>query len=166
MIGPYEFIKQPAIKASRGEVHIFGKPFRLSSVSEQFRIVSHGDFPLIGEEALTDFISYSLKKGIAVISGCRARVHPYRLMVIGEDGYDTHLLDIPGPIRGDRHLYPEVFQFVPALISIPPQIWIDDIVNGRQAVDMYIMPEDKLLDKSVVTENLLIRCQLETLNNG
>ncbi len=134
---------------------IFGKQFNLDAVSEEFRIVLHADFPLIREKDLEDFILYSLKIKKVVISGCKVKVHPYRLIYIDEKGYGNHLVDIPQSIRGNRHLYPEIYQFVPAIISIPPSLPIDNF-NEKSDLDIYIMPTSKLLDRSLLVEKMLI----------
>jgi hypothetical protein len=152
-----EILRQsPLEKKKDGNTfEIFGKEFVLDRLCENHRIIIHEDFPLINENDINDFVSYSLKKGAIVISGGKAKVHPYRLMVIDEAGYDGHLFDVPREIRGNRHLYPEVFQFVPALISIPPNTSINGFRSPKY-IDMYIMAPEKLLNKSCLLDRLWI----------
>jgi hypothetical protein len=153
----FEIIRQPALieEQCNNVVRIFGKGFSLPQTHNLFRIVLHEDFPMIDEGDLRRFVSYSVKQNAIVLSGCKAEIHPYRLMYISEKGYDECLVDIPNIIRGNRHWYPETFHFVPALISIPPNIPINSI-NNREYIKMYIMPKKKLLDNSNLLDRLLI----------
>lgn len=157
MMSDIEIIKQEPLKEHEGDsiVEIYGKKFVLAHTSDKFRIVVHEDFPMINETDVSGFVSYSEKKDTIVISGCKAKVHPYRLMYIDADGYDSHLADISQSVRGNRQYYPEVFNFIPALVSIPPNILIQTI-DHPEDVDMYIMPAKKLLDKSSLIDKLLI----------
>ncbi len=157
MISKIEIIKQPRVKQyeRNGSIHIFGKEFNLAATSDSFRVILHEDYPIISEKDMKAFITYSVKRKAVVISGCEAKVHAYRLMYIDEEGYDRHLADILQTIRGNRHVYPELFQFVPALVSIPPNMAITALDHGLD-LDMYTMPVRKLLDKSSLTEKLLI----------
>ena len=88
------------------------------------------------------------KKKRVVISGCKAKVHPYRLMYIDEEGYDSHLVDVSQSIRGNRHYYPDAFTFIPALVSIPPNVSILTL-NLSEDIDMYVMSTRKLLDMTI-----------------
>jgi hypothetical protein len=139
---------------------IFGKEFELPAVSNEYRIILHDDYPLIGKQDVDDFLVYSKKKKSLVISGCEARIHPFRLMYITENGYDRFVIDVPQKIRGNRHLYPEIYQFVPALIAIPPKLNLNSALEFKN-LDMFVMCEEKLLDKTILTERLLI----SALNN-
>jgi hypothetical protein len=103
----------------------------------------------------------STRKHNIVISGCKAKEHPYRIMYIDEQGCDIHLAEIPKSIRGNRHWYPEVYQYVPALICIPPNTPIN-VINNAESFDMYIMPVEKLLDKSCLLERLSIHSLKQT----
>ncbi len=152
-----EIIKQSSLKEDKGHnsVCVFGKEFVLEPISDNFRLALHEDFPMIIREDIRDFIGYSVKKGVIVISGCIAKVHPYRLMYIDKDGYDVHFADIPQSIRGNRHFYPEIYQFIPAMVAIPPNIPISNVQRHDQ-LDMYVMPVSKLLDKTLFLERLLI----------
>lgn len=152
-----KIIKQSSLKGngSQSSDCIFGKEFALAPVSDNVRIVVHEDFLMITEQDISDFIAYSEKKNTIVISGCKAKVHPYRLMYIDEEGYDSHLADIPQSIRGNRQCYPEVYQFIPALISIPPKTPIRTL-DPPEDINMYVMLAKKLLDKSSLIDKLLI----------
>jgi hypothetical protein len=153
-----EIIKPPCSSRPKAgsTVVLFGKEFALDPVSCHFRVALHGDFPLIDEDDLNDFSEYCKDKDTITVSGCTAKVHPYRLMYIDDDGYDAHLADIPQTIRGNRHLYPQVYSFVPALVGVPPGAKIDRGVDP-EALDMFIMPETKLLDRTILCDYLLIK---------
>jgi hypothetical protein len=138
-------------------IDIIGKVFSIAPVSDFHRIVVHSDFPLISEKDIEYFTAVSIRNSIPTMSCQRAKVHPYRVMVIGDDGYDGFLADIPQSIRGNRHLYPEVFELVPALIAIPPGVNAHDL-NLCDAMGMYEMEEGKLLDKSKQIGRLLLKC--------
>jgi hypothetical protein len=81
-------------------------------------------------------------------------------MFIGRDGYDEFLLEVPQEIRGNRHLYPHVFEIVPALIAIPPAFDVHRI-NTSDEVAMFEMVEEKLFDKTKPVDRLLINCMKE-----
>ncbi|MFH1673070.1 MAG: hypothetical protein ABIF87_06565 [Pseudomonadota bacterium] len=161
-----EIIKQPRVKRyeRNGSINIFGKEFDLAPTSDNLRMILHEDYPLIDKKDLRDFISYSEKKDTIVISGCKAKVHPYRVMYIDEDGYDSHLTDIPQSVRGNRHCYPNVFNFIPAFVSIPPNISIQTFISFED-IDMYVMPAKKLLDKSSLIDRLLIMSLHQSSNS-
>lgn len=152
-----EIIKQSSLKGSGSHsiVRLFGKEFALALISDNRRIAIHEDFPMIDERDLRDFISYSVKKDTVVISGCKAKVHPYRVMDIDQEGYDAPFADISQTIRGNRHCYPDVFNFIPALVSIPPNIPIQTLIPSED-IDMYVMPSKKLLDRSSLIDKLFI----------
>jgi hypothetical protein len=135
---------------------IFGKGFTLQECSSEPRLVVHEDFGMIEDSDIRDFTAYSQDRNRIVISGCEAKVHPFRLMVVDEEGYDGPLFQIPQEVRGNRHRYPEVFQFVPALIFIPPGIPVS-YWRDVQWLDMYPMPSRKLLDASSLIDSLFIR---------
>ena len=138
-----------------GSINIFGKEFDLVPTSDSLRMILHEDYPMVDEKDLRDFISYSKKKKRVVISGCKAKVHPYRLMYIDEEGYDSHLVDVSQSIRGNRHYYPDAFTFIPALVSIPPNVSILTL-NLSEDIDMYVMSTRKLLDRCSLVDKLLI----------
>jgi CMP-N-acetylneuraminic acid synthetase len=152
-----EIIKQSgtANPESKGSLNIFGKKFDLLPISDHLRIILHEDYPMVKSEDLRNFTAYSKEKTAAVVSGCKAKVHPYRLMYIDKKGFDRHLANIPQALRGNRHSYPDVYTFVPALIAIPPGIAARNLLLDEN-IDMYIMPDVKLLDRSCFTEKLLI----------
>lgn len=157
MMSRIEIIKQ--LRAKRyersGSINIFGKEFDLIPISDSLRMILHEDYPMIDEKDVRDFISYSEKKDTVVISGCKAKVHPYRLMYIDEDGYDSHLTDVSQSVRGNRHCYPDAFNFIPALVSIPPNVSIQTLILSED-IDMYVMSTRKLLDRCSLVEKLLI----------
>lgn len=136
---------------------VFGKFFTLPAISNLQRIVVHLDFPLIAETDIDDFVSKSTQSTKPTISCRRVRTHPYRAMVIGEDGYDNFLAEIPQSIRGNRHLYPEVFELVPALMAIPPGFDMN-LLPLSDEIGMYEMDERKLLDKTKQIDRLLLKC--------
>jgi hypothetical protein len=152
-----DVLKQSALQrgVQPSRIRIFGKEFDQVAISDSIRIIVHEDFPMLDERDLAEFTSYSETKESFVISGRRANIHPYRLMYIDDIGYDAYYVDIPQSIRGNRHLYPEIYQFVPALISIPPKMRFD-LLSCHENLDMFVMPEEKLLDKTILNERLLI----------
>jgi CMP-N-acetylneuraminic acid synthetase len=162
-----EIIRQAPLSENqqREPIQIFGKSFALTPVSEKCRFIYHEDFPLIQVDDIKAFILYSSGKNKIVISGCTAEVHPYRLMLIEESGFDRNLADIPQDIRGSRHVYPEVYQFSPALIYIPPYI-PTAAVHDPDRLDMYIMPSEKLLDQSSLMDRLLISAYLKSTSSA
>jgi CMP-N-acetylneuraminic acid synthetase len=147
--------KSLSLSAESSTISVFGKEFDPVPETKNTCIIVHEDFPMLNENDLEEFISYSEKYKKIVISGCRANIHPYRLMYIDDEGYDAFCVDIPQAIRGNRHLYPEIYQFVPALISIPPKMSLYPL-SCHENLDMFVMPEEKLLDKTILTERLLI----------
>jgi hypothetical protein len=150
--------RQPAIEENSfsGALSIFGKWFQLEESCNHYTIIIHDDYPMIEKKDVETFIEYAIGKTGCVISGCEARVHPYRLMYIDNSGFDAFHFDISQEIRGDRHLYPDVYSFVPALLGIPPKFPVDSISNYDR-LDMYLLPKEKLLDRAILTEALLIR---------
>jgi hypothetical protein len=153
-----EIRKQTAIEAEKysDALPIFGKYFRLEKLFGQHCIIIHEDYPLINENDIEQFVAYAIEKTVCVISGCRANIHPYRLMYIDDTGHDAFCVNVPQSIRGNRHLYPEIYQFVPALISIPPKMRLNSL-SCYQNFDMFVMPGKKFLDQSLLTERLLIK---------
>jgi len=143
-------------EAEAKTINLFGKMFTSLCDSKNTRIILHADFPLLNDHDLTEFIAYAKTNKKVVISGRRARIHPYRLMYIDEEGYDAFCIDVPQEIRGNRHLYPKIYQFVPALVSIPPHLNLESALDSKN-LDMYLFPEDKLLDQSNLIEWLQIR---------
>lgn len=135
---------------------IYGKEFDLPPVSKKFQVVLHEDYPLIEKQDIDKFLNYANGRGTFVISGCKARVHPYRLMYIEETGFDNFVVDIPQSVRGNRHYYPKIYQIIPALIAIPPNTRINSIYH-EENIDLFVMPEDKLLDKYILNDDLLIK---------
>jgi hypothetical protein len=143
-------------KNQEGElVEIFGKFYGIPAVSNAFRIIVHPDFPMVTQEDIENFISASTRSEHPTVSCRKVRVHPYRLMVIGDNGYDDFFIDIPKSIRGNRHLYPDVFECMPALVSIPPNFHAQSLQLSDR-LGMYEMDEKKLLDKSKPLDRLLL----------
>jgi hypothetical protein len=153
-----EIIKQIPVGGNErtNTVFILGKDFSIAPSSEKFRVIMHHHYPMVDENDLRDFISYSLGRNTIVISGSQAKVHPYRLMFIEEEGLDAHLFDVPQSVRGNRHAYPQVYQFVPALIALPPHVPASHLQHLDKA-DLYVMPQEKLLDESILLDRLLIQ---------
>lgn len=142
--------------AITGERFIFyGKPFPVLGRSSCSRILIHQDFPAITETGMDDFESYARKSGIIVVSACRCRVHPYRIMTVDDEGNERYLMDIDRDVRGYRQRYPDVFVIKPSLVFIPP-----GRVFGVQAMaetpDLYIMDENLLFDREQILESLMI----------
>jgi len=134
---------------------IFGKIFRLEPRSSVHRIILHEDYPLLTGSDVDEFIRYASSREKIVISGCTSRVHPYRLMQIAPDGYERYCMDIPQSIRGNRHRYPNVYSFVPALISIPPERTFPG-TRRAEDLELYIVPPEKLLDSRRMLDRLMI----------
>lgn len=134
----------------------YGKAFLLERTSNHERLIWHEDFPMIHPEDMEAFVDFASARKKSCISGCKAPVHPYRLMSIDENGYDQFLADIPQRLRGNRHCYPDVYQIVPALIFIPQRKDISSLKNPREIL-LYPMPREKLLDLASPMDNLLIR---------
>ena len=158
-----EILKQPSLLRTEKNncLQICGKAFDIAPHADTFRFVRHEDYPLINDLDVAAFISYATKRKALVISGCKARIHPYRIMYIDEAGYGENLVDIPQSIRGNRHLYPEIYEFVPALIGLPPRQTVDRLLKDGAGCEIYLMPEEKLLDCSNSLERLLIQSILE-----
>lgn len=128
----------------------------LPLISKTFQVIRNTDYPILSQQDIDKFTQYATEKNKFVISGCEARVHPYRLMKVDKDGYDDFLLEIPQEIRGSRQRYPMVYQFVPALIAIPENVRIEAIFDPS-SVDMFVMPQNSLLDKTALLDRLLIK---------
>ncbi len=148
-----------------GECSLLGKRFRVEPVAAMHRIVMHQDYSLIGPAEIDGFTTCALQRYGVVVSGCRCRVHPYRLMCIDEEGYDRFLLDVPQSIRGARQRYPELWSFVPALISVPPGTPFPRDASLKCA-QMHPLPEPCLLDRAVPLEGLRIRAVLGAARPG
>lgn len=138
------------------KVSLFSKIFYLHEKSESVRIIIHEDFPLIKDSHLDEFIAFATKIDKIVVSGCEVTVHPYRLIFIDEKGFGLPLVNIPQSIRGSRQLYPKVFNFIPALIAIPPNTSLD-LLQYTENFVIYLLPKNILLDKSLIIERLLIK---------
>ena len=115
----------------------------------------HQDFPLISAADVDYFIACTQASEKVVITGCPVHIHPYRLLKI-KSGTCRFLLDIPQKIRGHRQIYPEVYRFVPALIAIPPGVCLDRDSKPEGWI-MHVMRPEKLLDRSIFFESLLIK---------
>lgn len=133
---------------------IFGKIFDSPPVSDDFRIIRHDDFPLISEQELQTFADYARKQKKVVITGCPARVHPYRLKYVDQQGFSNFFYEVDQAVRGNRHYYPEVFSFVPAIVAIPAGVDIHEIPAATMV--MYQLHSDKLLNLSLPLERLQI----------
>jgi len=139
---------------SAGDFIFFGKMFnRLSDDSGC--VIVHEAFPQIDEDDICDFLNYTAEKDHIIVSGCIADVHPYRLMYIDEQGFAEPYADIPQKIRGNRHLYPEVYQHIPALVYVPA-----GITFGPQSInnnmDIYVMNRETLYDITVFPDFLYL----------
>ena len=158
-----EILRQPSLKGEekKRRLNIFGKAFDIAVSSDTFRIIVHEDYRLISDREVAAFIAYAQKKEALVISGCKARVHPYRIMFIDSAGYGENLIDIPQSVRGNRHRYPEVYEIIPALVGVPPHQTVDRQLKDGTGFEIYVMPEEKLLDCSKLLEGLLIQSILE-----
>ena len=152
-----EIFRQQALTrcAEDSTISIFGKLFDPAPKSSCSLIVVHEDFPLINEADLEGFIEYARQRRLIVMSGRHAKIHPYRLMYIDDEGYDAFCVDIPQEVRGNRHTYPEIYEFVPALIAVPSGSNLKSALDHKN-LDMFFLPENKLLDQSILTERLLI----------
>lgn len=136
---------------------LFGKRFRLAAVLAMGRVVIHDDYPFISQSDVRDFVAFATKRQRLIVSGCIAFVHPYRLMYTNHQGFDSFVVDVPQEIRGDRHRYPPVYQSIPALLFVPPNVCLQDVEKNQLPVEIYALPKHKLLDRTIVLESLMIR---------
>ena len=149
-----DFNNNVAISQEKNSLSIFNKTFTEPPVSDKFRIIKHPDFPLLNQEEVQTFADYAKKQNKIVMTGCPARVHPYRLKYVNQQGFSDFFYEVDQAIRGNRHLYPYVFSFVPAMIAIPAGIDIQ--AESAAEMLMYKLPADRLLDLSIPLERLLI----------
>ncbi len=140
---------------SVGDFIFFGKMFN-RLLNHSGCVIVHESFPEIDENNICDFLNYTSEKEHIVVSGCIADVHPYRLMYIDENGFAEPYADIPQKIRGNRHLYPEVYQFIPAFVYVPcGVIFGSESMNDN--MDIYVMNREKLYDKTVFPDYLYLK---------
>jgi hypothetical protein len=152
-----------AAKAKSGREYVlFGKSFVLEGVSDIHRIIVHEDFSLLTEKEMGAFEAFAVKANRIALSACIARSHPYRLMRRTPSGKIDYLFEVPVHIRGHRQAYPDVYQFVPALISIPPGVSAEGL-RVPETLLMYVLPADRLLDQSNLLSRLYARagCRLK-----
>ena len=135
-------------------ITLFSKAFSINDTACQ-TIVVHEDFPQITGDDIDAFGSFCDGSKKVVVSGCKAVLHPYRLIYANDDGFCRPLVNIPQSIRGNRHLYPDVLQIIPALLFIPQGIRPDDLTYDFSP-GIYIMDEKKLLDKTRFPDSLYL----------
>ncbi len=141
-------------KRKKGSFYILDKLFNEQPVSNTFKIIRHPDYPRITDAEIQTFTNYAQKQDKIVMTGCQSRVHPYRLKYTDQQGFSNFLYQIDHSIRGNRHCYPEVFSFIPALIAIPKGTDIQNI--SLEQIEMYQLPSKSLLDLAIPVERLLI----------
>lgn len=134
---------------------LFGKSMPVLAASNQYRVVVHDHYPMITQADIGHFIDYVIIQKALVVSACEAEVHPYRILTADADGRQAFLVDVPQGVRGDRHQYPDVFSFRPALIGIPPGFGLDDSLPKR-TIKLCIFPREKLLDRTNRLEALMV----------
>lgn len=147
-------LEQHVPVAEQDNTHIFGKKFRRITKANTRQVIHHPDFPLLTSEEINHFSLASQKIPKILVTARPCQVHPYRLRYLDQTGFSAFLMDIPQAIRGNRHLYPKLYSFQPALIAIPPGLDINIIPPTQWA--MYVLPAEKLLDKSLLSQQLLI----------
>ena len=156
----HRIVYPSAVKERSGrEYALFGKPFVLEEVSDIHRIIVHEDFSLLTETELDAFEAFAVKSNRIALSGCIVQSHPYRLMCRMLSGKIDYLFTVPASIRGHRQAYPDLYQFVPALISIPPGVSAEGLRMPETCL-IYELPATQLLDQSELLPRLYARAGL------
>lgn len=145
------------VKTGAAPYKLFGKLFVIEDISLACRVIVNADYPMINDMDIRCFALYGKEKGDYVISGCEARIHPFRLITLTQEGLTSYICDVPQSTRGNRHEYPVVYQFIPALVYIPAERAFPDIVKGDTTAALYKLPEEKLLDVTYFLDELMIK---------
>lgn len=140
--------------AECGWVRLFAKWFPVQA-TQTATVRVHEDYPNITEDDIREFIRFCEGKTSPVVSGCRAEIHPYRLLYVTPEGFFKPYAVVPKDIRGNRHLYPEVYRAVPALIYFPPGM-SPEIFDSGVLPHIYAMEKEKLLDKTRFPDRLFL----------
>ncbi len=142
-----EIVIIPCSETAADGIDIFGRVFDVDDCSPFPRLLVHSDFPNIGSEDICDFAKYAQKCGKKiVITGAKSKVHPYRLKYRDKDGFERVLIDdISQEVRGNRHLYNNVYSFYPAMVWVPAGISIKESLQSAQKLSLYLLQEEKLL---------------------
>lgn len=140
-------------------IDVFGKTF-LPQERAGGELLVHGDFPAITRSDIDAFKDVVMEKPLPVISGRLAEIHPYRVMYTDMNGFAVPLADIPQKIRGNRHYYPDIYEFVPALVWLPENLDFE-LFMKESTPEMYIMPGAKLLDKTRFPDWLFLKNKRE-----
>jgi hypothetical protein len=139
-------------------ITVYSKQFSYKP-SEMGRVMVHGDYPMITAEDIRTFARFCMNRTKPVVSGCPAEIHPYRLIVETEEGFIRPYYDVPQSVRGNRHLYPVVFQVLPALLYVPPGTGPEMLLKGC-APYIYAMEKRKLLDRTLFPDVLFLEKEL------
>ncbi len=141
-------------------LELFGKKFAFDiPTSHKDRVIKHPSYPMLrGDHAVALATEYA-GSGKIVMSGCVSRLHPYRLLRVGESGRLEHLLEIPQEIRGYRQQYPRALRFVPAMIFLARDRSVWELLDDT-SLALHEYPHDLLLDQSHPLERLLIHARL------
>ena len=136
-------------------IELFGKYFDEPRFSKSHRILIHPDYPVLNRRLIDEFTTFAFQHNRTTITGCKAKIHPYRMRYINPNGYSDFLYRIDQSVRGDRHLYPDVYSFVPAMVSIPPG---HDCLDIRpESLLMYKVEKHCLLDQTDIVDRLSIQ---------
>ncbi len=134
---------------------LFDKTWPVLPVSNVFRVIVNRDYPMIGLDDVDSFSRFAVQHAAVVSTACPSVIHPYRILTVDDDGNEAYLFDIPKDIRGNRHCYPAIYNIRPALVGIPPGCILDETID-RDAMILYRMPKEKLLDKTILLESLMV----------
>lgn len=150
----YDLLEFPCAPCpGRLRLHLFGKSFDIEPVSARLRVLRHRHYPLVGPDEIAAFAAFASQAGVCVITGAPATVHPYRLLTCDEGMCGRFALQVSPQVRGNRHLYPCVYSFVPALVAVPAGVDAAALSRPGEAL-LYPLPRDVLLDGSDVLDAL------------
>lgn len=139
----------------------FGKRFPPTPSGSHPIILVHTDYPMVTENLIRLFEAEVRGRPHVVVTGSSVFVHPYRLMKLDINGHQRYLFDIKNEIRGNRHLYPKIVSFRPALVYLPAGVSFEEyarsVCKQGELPELYPMAQGVLLDHTIFLEALLIR---------
>lgn len=139
----------------------FGKRFTPTPSESHPIILVHTDYPMVTENLIRHFEAAVRGRTHVIVTGSTVSVHPYRLMKLDKDGHQHYLFDIQHEIRGNRHLYPKIISFRPALVYLPAGVSLKEyarsVCKQGELPELYPMDQTVLLDHTIFLEALMIR---------
>lgn len=136
-------------------ITVQGKTFVVPAPCTVHVVLQHDDYPLVTDQDVRDFRAFCRGQDRPVVSARQAFPHPYRLLTLDGQGAVGYLMDVPTTVRNNRHLYPAVFNIVPALVFLPAG-WEASALSEPCRCRLYEMPAEKLLDRTHEADAMLL----------